>query len=167
MRGKLRIGIVGLGPDAGRLARAAAGAVRGGWGPVGAPDLTVALAADDARTLARLVRAWADRERYEAIFTVGRAGPGREDFAPEATARLLDRDLPGVEERMHLSAARNAGDLLFRGRAGMRGTTLLVNLPERPPRIRVVAAFLAPVLRHAVEKARGDERPCAVRGHRR
>jgi molybdopterin biosynthesis enzyme MoaB len=80
------------------------------------------------------------------------------------TAALLDRVLPGVEERMYLATARGRLDLLFRGRAGMRRGTLVVNLPARLARARAIVRFLGPVVGHAVEKARGSDRECARAG---
>lgn len=119
---------------------------------------------DDARAASQAMRRWCDRERVDVVLTVGRGGPAREDFAPEITAALLDRALPGIEEKMCLAAPSSPESLLFRGRAGMRRGTLLVNLPDRPARARLIVGFLGPVVRHAIEKALGSDRECAAAG---
>jgi molybdopterin biosynthesis enzyme MoaB len=65
---------------------------------------------------------------------------------------------------MYLGSPRSPHDLLFRGRAGMRRRTLVVNLPARPARARAIVRFLGPVIVHAVEKAHGSDRECAGAG---
>lgn len=164
--GIFAVRIVGLGPDGCRLASAVARAVRDLWPHVGLAVET-ACADDDRRLALRTVRRWCDRERVAAVLTVGRGGYRREDFAPEMTSALLDRPLPGVEERMCLASARSPHDLLFRGRAGMRQGTLIVNLPDRERRARAIVRFLGPVVQHAVEKARGSDRECVATEGRR
>jgi len=119
---------------------------------------------EDERLAERSIRRWCDREGVDVVFTVGRSGHERADFAPEMTARLLERVLPGVEERMYLASARGCSGLLFRGRAGMRKGTLVVNLPAHPARVRSIVRFLGPVVGHALEKARGSDRECVPAG---
>ncbi len=80
------------------------------------------------------------------------------------TAALLERSLPGIEERMYLASGRGPRDLLFRGRAGMRRGTLVVNLPAHAARARAIVRFLGPVVGHAIEKARGSDQDCAAAG---
>lgn len=118
-------------------------------------------AGGDERLAARTIRRWCDRDRVDVVFTVGRSGHERTDFVPAMTAELLERTLPGVEERMYLASGQGRLDMLFRGRAGMRGSTLVVNLPARPARLRAIVRFLGPVVGHALEKARGSDRECA------
>jgi molybdopterin biosynthesis enzyme MoaB len=159
-RGALAVGFVGLGPDGARLADEAAALVTAAWARHAAVTVRTRGAGDDAEALARTLRAWCDRERLDAVFTVGRAGHLPGDFAPGTTEALLERRLPGIEERMHLCGRGTPESLLSRGRAGVRRGTLVVNLPARAARIREIAAFLAPVVVHAVAKARGDGGDC-------
>jgi gephyrin len=156
--------ILGLGDDGDRALPAVAQAVVDLWSGDVAVQVESVCTGDDERRAVRSIRRWCDRDRVDVVFTVGRSGHERSDFVPEMTARLLDRALPGIEERMHLAAARGRFDLLFRGRAGMRGGTLVVNLPTRAPRVRAIVRFLGPVVGHAVEKARGSDRECGRAG---
>jgi molybdopterin biosynthesis enzyme MoaB len=160
----LGVRIMGLGDDGCRALAAVARAVDDLWSSDGGVGIESARVGDDAQLAARTIRRWCDRDRVDVVFTVGRGGHVREDFAPEITAALLDRSLPGVEERMYLDSARSPHDLLFRGKAGMRRGTLVVNLPARPARARAIVRFLGPVVGHAVEKARGSDRECAGPG---
>jgi molybdopterin biosynthesis enzyme MoaB len=160
----LGVRIMGLGSAGGRALPAVVRAVGDLWSGAGAVAVESACVGDDARLASRVIRRWCDREKVDVVLTVGRAGHGSEDFAPELTAALLDRALPGIEERMYLDSARGPRDVLFRGKAGMRRGTLVVNLPDRPARARAIVRLLGPVIAHAVEKARGSDRECACAG---
>ena len=67
---------------------------------------------------------------------------------------------------MYLASGRSRLALLFRGRAGMRRGTLVVNLPAQAARARTIVRFLGPVVVHAIEKARGSDRECGRMGAR-
>lgn len=158
----LLVRIIGLGTDGSSALTAVARAVGDLW--TCDAQVESSSAGDDAHLAASSIRRWCDRDRVDVVFTVGRSGHERGDFAPEMTAALLDRALPGVEERMCLASSRGGADLLFRGRAGMRRGTLVVNLPDRAARARLIVRFLGPVVGHAIEKARGSDRECVPAG---
>jgi molybdopterin biosynthesis enzyme MoaB len=160
----LTVGILALGSDGGRCLSGLERVLRSAWAAVGSIEVVCEDAGDDAgRARAILVR-WCGRERADVVLTIGRAGHLAEDFAPEVTAPLLERTLPGIEERMCLAPPARPEDLLFRGRAGFRGATLLVNLPGRAARAAAIVRLLAPVVGHALGKARGDATECARSG---
>ena len=156
--------ILGLGDEGDRALSAVARAVVDLWSDGAVIQIESLCAGDDEPLAARSIRRWCDHDQVEVVFTVGRSGHERADFAPEMTAGLLDRGLPGVEERMYLTGAQGRLALLFRGRAGMRRGTLVVNLPDRPARARAIVRFLGPVVGHATEKARGSDRECVPTG---
>jgi molybdopterin biosynthesis enzyme MoaB len=158
----LSVRILGLGDDGGDAVGAVAAAVLASWAH--GAQIESRGVGDDEQLAVRALRRWCDRDQVDVVLTVGRAGHERCDFAPEMTARLLDRALPGIEERMHLASSRSPLALLFRGKAGLRRATLLVNLPAHAPRARAIVRLLGPVVGHAVEKARGSERECAAAG---
>ncbi len=160
----LVVRILGLGDEGDRALPWVAAAVEDSWSGFATVGIQSHRAGDDGGLAARSLRRWCDRERVDVVLTVGRSGHERADFAPELTAGLLDRVLPGVEERMYLAPGKGWSDLLFRGRAGMRKGTLVVNLPTRRARIRAIVRFLGPVLGHAIEKARGGDRECRPPG---
>ncbi len=158
---RLEVRILGLGVDGGQAVPAVARDVRELWRRDAVIEIETAQAGVDPRLATGTIRRWCDGGQVAVVFTVGRAGHDREDFAPEITGALLDRSLPGIEERMYLASARRPRDLLFRGRAGMRRATLVVNLPARPARARAIVRFLGPIVSHVIEKARGSDRECA------
>ncbi len=91
------------------------------------------------------------------ILTTGGTGFAPRDVTPEATRRVLDRDAPGVAEAIRSDAAsRTPHALLSRGAAGLRGATLIVNLPGSPGGCRDGFAVIRPALRHGLELAAGD-----------
>ena len=76
------------------------------WAFSGEQTLKTAVLPPERRRLVREIRRCADREGCHVICTVGRAGPDRGDFVPDVTRSLLDRPLPGIEERMYLGRNR-------------------------------------------------------------
>jgi molybdopterin adenylyltransferase len=97
------------------------------------------------------------------VLTTGGTGFAPRDVTPEATRSLLDREAPGVAEAIRVDAvARTPHALLSRGLAGLRGATLVVNLPGSPGGCRDGFAVLRPALRHGLELAAGE----TATGHR-
>ena len=91
------------------------------------------------------------------VLTTGGTGFAPRDVTPEATASVLDREAPGIAEAIRADArSRTPHALLSRGLAGLRGTTMVVNLPGSPGGCRDGFAVLLPALRHGIELAAGD-----------
>ncbi len=99
-----------------------------------------------SRNLIRL----ADREKVDLIVTTGGTGLGPRDITPEATARILDREAYGISETLRaFGQERTPFSMLSRGKAGLRGKTLIVNLPGSPKAVRDSLSVLLPAVRHA------------------
>jgi molybdenum cofactor synthesis domain-containing protein len=91
-------------------------------------------------------------ERCSLILTSGGTGLSPSDLTPEATLAVLDREAPGIAEAIRDVSRRHTPHwMLSRGAAGVRGRTLIVNLPGRPSSIDESADALLPALRHALE----------------
>jgi len=92
------------------------------------------------------------------VLTTGGTGLGPRDVTPEATAEALDRPAPGIAEAIRADAvARTPYGLLSRGMAGVRGTTLVVNLPGSTGGCRDGYAVIRPALEHAVSLLAGTD----------
>jgi molybdopterin adenylyltransferase len=91
------------------------------------------------------------------ILTTGGTGFAPRDVTPEATRTVIDRETPGIAEAIRADAlVRTPHALLSRGVAGLRGETLIVNLPGSPGACRDGFAVLRPALKHGLELASGD-----------
>jgi molybdenum cofactor biosynthesis protein B len=111
---------------------------------------------DDADAVAAALRELAAQARV--VLTTGGTGFAPRDVTPEATARVLDREAPGVAEAIRADArARTPHALLSRGLAGLCGSTLIVNLPGSPGGCRDGFAVLQPALGHGLALAAGEQ----------
>jgi molybdopterin adenylyltransferase len=91
------------------------------------------------------------------VLTTGGTGLAPRDVTPEATAEVLERPAPGIAEAIRAdSIAKTPHGLLSRGVAGVRGQTLVANLPGSPGGCRDGFAVLQPALRHALELLAGE-----------
>jgi molybdopterin adenylyltransferase len=96
-------------------------------------------------------------QRAHLILTTGGTGVSPRDFTPEATESVLDRRVPGIAEALRADAIKKTPHgLLGRGLAGIRGETLIVNLPGSPGGCRDGFALIKPALPHAVQLIAGD-----------
>jgi len=121
-------------------------------------ELRPALLADDENAIAALLEELSS-QGAALVLTVGGTGMGPRDRTPEATRRVMDREAPGLAEAMRATGAeRNAYAWLSRGVAGMRGSTIIVNLPGSERGAEESVEAILPLLRHAIEVAEGAQK---------
>jgi molybdenum cofactor synthesis domain-containing protein len=113
---------------------------------------------DDRAQIEARLRHWADEERCDLVLTTGGTGFSPTDVTPEATRATIEREAPGLAEAMR-AASRGHTPHWMRSRAvaGIRGATLIVNLPGSPAGVEQAGEAIAAALPHAVALLR--ERP--------
>ena len=98
------------------------------------------------------------RKGAALVLTAGGTGLGPRDRTPEATRRVVDREVPGLAEAVRaLGASRNPFAWLSRGASGLMGNTLIVNLPGSRRGAEESLTSILPLLKHAIEVAAGGQ----------
>ncbi len=114
------------------------------------------LCSDDVDVIAGAIAEAADTEKADVVLTCGGTGFGPRDTTPEATRLACDRDVPGIAEVIRAESMRiTARAMLSRAVAGLRGRTLVVNLPGSEKAAKECFGFVAGQLEHASEMAAG------------
>jgi molybdenum cofactor synthesis domain-containing protein len=113
---------------------------------------------DGTAGITRVLLEWSGDGAPDVILTTGGTGLGPRDVTPEATSAVLDRETPGLAERLRMEGQRHTPfAALSRGVAGIRGRTLIVNLPGSPRGTSEGLDSLGNLLPHAVSVLRGDD----------
>ena len=117
------------------------------------PDvLTARTVPDDHKQIADTLRGWAD-DGYRLIITSGGTGISPRDNTPQATLSVIDYEVPGIAELMRSeSLKKTATAALSRAVAGVRGRTLIINLPGSPKGVQECLDAVMPILPHAIEQ---------------
>ena len=124
---------------------------------IGAQVLLRLTAADDLMPLRELLYSLAEREDIDLIITTGGTGFGPRDNTPEATRAVIERETPGLAEAMRReTAVKTPMAMLSRGICGIRGTTLIINLPGSPKGVEECFEVIRPVLKHAIDQISGN-----------
>lgn len=120
--------------------------------PIGAKVEAYQVVTDDLEAISTALRAWADDLDLDLILTTGGTGLSPTDVTPEATRLVVDREVPGFAEAMRLEGMKHTRRaMLSRAAAGVRGRTLIVNLPGSPKGVRESLGAIIEVLPHAIE----------------
>ena len=113
---------------------------------------------DDSRTIERTLIRYADSLALDLVVTTGGTGLGPRDVTPEATARIISRQAPGIGEALRSAGIRKTPfSMLSRGVSGIRGKTLVINLPGSAAGVNEALDVLLPVLHHAIEVMSGAD----------
>jgi molybdenum cofactor synthesis domain-containing protein len=128
-----------------------------GWaGARGAMVARREIVPDDTSRIVATLAQWCDADEADLVLTTGGTGLAIRDVTPEATLAVIEREAPGVSERIRaLSLERFPRAALSRGVAGTRARTLIVNLPGSPGGVRDGLAALDAIIDHAVDIIRG------------
>ncbi len=112
---------------------------------------------DEVDQIAAQIRQMADERRLDLVLTTGGTGLARRDVTPQATLTCLDYEVPGIAEAMRAeSLKKTPAAMTSRALAGVRGSTLVINLPGSPKAVRECLEVILPALPHAVQLLRGE-----------
>jgi molybdopterin adenylyltransferase len=121
-----------------------------------------AVVPDTEGEISKVLISWADTEGADLIVTTGGTGLSPRDVTPEATMAVVQRMVPGMAEAMRAqSMAKTPHAMISRAVAGVRGQTLIINVPGSPKGALENLEVVMPALEHAVAKIQGDPSECA------
>ncbi len=117
---------------------------------------------DERERIADALVQWTDNGCFDLILTCGGTGVSPRDVTPEATCDVITTELPGFGERMRAeSLTKSPHAIVSRATAGIRGRTLIINLPGSPRAAIENLTAVWPAVSHTVAKLQGDEADCA------
>ena len=116
-----------------------------------------AIVPDDVDMIAGTLINWCDEKKLELVLTTGGTGFSPRDVTPEATRKVIEKEAPGFNEAMRVDGFRKTPHaLLSRGIAGIRGKTLIINLPGSPKAVTEGLELILPALPHGISILRGE-----------
>jgi molybdopterin adenylyltransferase len=134
-------------------------AAQAGWQVV-----ATAIVPDEREQISARLVEWSDNGSCDLILTTGGTGFAPRDITPEATQSVIHRFTPGIPEAMRAeSLLKTPHAMLSRGIAGIRHSTIIINLPGSPKAAVENLETVIPVISHAVELL--QERPSSEKGH--
>jgi len=128
----------------------------------GQPTVTTLVLPDERARIADALVQWIDNGHFDLILTCGGTGVSPRDVTPEATADVINTSLPGYGEAMRAaSQSKSPHAIVSRAIAGIRGHSLIVNLPGSPAAAVENLAAVWSAVPHTVAKLQGDRAECA------
>jgi molybdopterin adenylyltransferase len=119
---------------------------------------------DNRQTIVDTLVAWVDREGLSLIVTCGGTGLSPTDVTPQAMKNVIEYEVPGMAEAMRAASLKKTPHaMISRAVAGIRNTSLIINLPGSPGGAKDNLSVVLPALNHALSKLAGDLSDCAIR----
>jgi len=117
---------------------------------------------DETNKIKEVIIDFADVKKLDLILTNGGTGVSPCDLTPDATLQVIDKEIPGMAEAMRQKSMQiTPHAMISRAVAGIRGKSLIINLPGSPKGAKENLAVVLPALKHAIEKIKGDDSECA------
>lgn len=117
---------------------------------------------DDEEMLRQTMIQFADVEKVALILTTGGTGFSQRDVTPEATLGVIERQAMGIAEAIRANSLKmTPKGMLSRGVAGIRGKTLIINMPGSPKAVRESLDYILSPIHHGIQILLGDDSECA------
>ena len=118
---------------------------------------------DENDVIARKLVEYADELRLDLVVTTGGTGVAPRDVTPDATRMVIEKEIPGMAEAMRMESLKKTPHaVISRALAGIRGRTLIINLPGSPRGATENLRAILDAIPHAVAKIQGDPADCAT-----
>ncbi|XP_040949313.1 molybdopterin biosynthesis protein CNX1 isoform X7 [Gossypium hirsutum] len=125
----------------------------------GAKVVATGVVSDDVGKIKEVLQRWSDIDKLDLILTLGGTGFTPRDVTPEATKEVIEKETPGLlYVMMQESLKVTPFAMLSRSAAGIRGSTLIINMPGNPNAVAECMEALLPALKHALKQVKGDKR---------
>ena len=116
---------------------------------------------DEGTEIKKVLVQGADEMGLDLIVTTGGTGVSPRDVTPDATGEVIEREIPGFAEAMRLEGLKKTPHaMISRAVCGVRGHTLIVNLPGSPKAVREGLEVILPAIAHTIAKIQGDPEEC-------
>jgi len=116
---------------------------------------------DEEEKIMEALKKSADQLRADLILTTGGTGLSPRDVTPDATLKVIEKEVPGFAETMRAESLKKTPHaMISRAITGIRGSSLIVNLPGSPKSVRENLSVILPALPHALSKLKGDPEEC-------
>jgi molybdopterin adenylyltransferase len=116
---------------------------------------------DEGADIKRVLIQGADEMGLDLIITTGGTGVSPRDVTPDATGEVIEREIPGFAEAMRMEGLKQTPHaMISRAVCGVRGRTLIVNLPGSPKAVREGLEVILPAIAHTIAKIQGDPEEC-------
>lgn len=121
------------------------------------------MVSDEMDALEQAMIRMADTLRVHLILTTGGTGFSQRDITPEATKNVIEREAPGIAEAIRYNSLQiTPKGMLSRGVAGIRGNTLIINMPGSPKAVRESLEYILKPIHHGIQILVGDDAECAT-----
>ena len=119
------------------------------------------LVPDEKQEIEKALIYLCDDVKADVVLTTGGTGFAPRDITPEVTKAVMEREAPGIAEAIRMKSLQiTPKAMLSRAVSGIRGKSLIINLPGSPKAVKESLEFVLPVLPHAVEVLSGDTQNC-------
>jgi molybdopterin adenylyltransferase len=118
---------------------------------------------DEIPIITETIKSLIDERMVDLVITTGGTGVAKRDVTPEATRMVIEKDLPGFAEVMRMESYKiTPHGIISRGLCGIRGESIIINLPGSPKAATECLSFIINALPHVLSKTKGDPADCAV-----